>query len=113
MVLIGGGPHAGSEASPAGTLAAGKWLRRVRAQKRRKTHNALVDGYPRRRPNPIVELIRWAWFVFVALAIVAGIGVLVGMIMAGWWWVGPIVILYVFCVVVLLRKRRSRFGGPS
>ena len=89
---------------------------------------AFVNEYPRRKPNPIVKLLlRFVWFVVAAvsillqfvwllvlvLLILAGIVILAGMLMAGWWWIAPIALLYTFCVVVLFRNRRSRLRGLS
>jgi hypothetical protein len=64
-----------------------------------------VTGYPRRKPNPIVELIRFVWLVVVAVAIAVGIGILIGMLLGGWWWELPILAVFGFFVYVLVRNR--------
>lgn len=69
-----------------------------------------VNEYPRRKPNPIVGLIRFAWLLFIAAAIVTVIGVLYQMLDEAWWYEIPIVLVFGFFVFVLVRNRRRRFG---
>jgi hypothetical protein len=66
-----------------------------------------MNDYPR-KPNPILHLFRWAWLLFGVYAIALGIGVLVGMLLAGWWWELPFVALFGFALFVLLRNRARR-----
>ena len=68
----------------------------------------VVTSYPRRKPkpNPIVQLIRWAWFLFLGLWIAGGVAVLVLLIVEGALWIVPIVVVFGFAVFVLLRNYR-------
>jgi membrane protein YdbS with pleckstrin-like domain len=61
--------------------------------------------YPRRKPNPIVALIRLVWILVVIAAVVFGIVVLLQMLDQAWWWELPILAVFGFALFVLLRNR--------
>jgi hypothetical protein len=65
----------------------------------------VVTEYPRRKPNPIVALIRFAWGLLVLALIVIGAIMLYGMLE---WWNVPILLAFGFGVFVLLRNRWRR-----
>ena len=60
--------------------------------------------FERRRPNLIVRLIRYVWFTIV-IAFVGGI--VLGMILGGWW-VLPFVIVFAILTIVLVSNRRRQ-----
>jgi Ca2+/Na+ antiporter len=61
------------------------------------------NDYP--QPHPLVSLTRGAWMIVVAVLIALGIGVLITMIVAGAWWILPIVVVFGYAVFVLMRNR--------
>jgi hypothetical protein len=66
-----------------------------------------MNEYLRRKPNPIVDLIRVAWLLFVAALIAVGIVALTQMLTVAWWWMAPILVVLGFAAFVLYRNRRS------
>jgi hypothetical protein len=69
----------------------------------------VVTEYPRRKPNPIVQLIRWAWFLFLGLMIAGWVGIVVLLIVEGALWIVPIVVVFGYFVFVLYRNRWRRW----
>jgi hypothetical protein len=68
----------------------------------------VMTAYPRRKPNPIVHLIRWLWGLFVIALIVFGIIALYLMLDVAWWYEVPILLVFGYCTYVLFRNRRRR-----
>jgi Flp pilus assembly protein TadB len=68
----------------------------------------LTTEYPRRKPNPIMHLIRWLWALFVIALIVTGIIALYQMLDVAWWYEVPILLVFGYCTYVLFRNRRRR-----
>ena len=64
-----------------------------------------MTEYPRRKPNPILHLIRWVCGLFVIAMIVSGIIALYGMLR---WWNVPIVLAFGYFTCILFRNRRRR-----
>jgi fatty acid desaturase len=62
-------------------------------------------GYPHRKPNPIVHLVRWAWRLFLAALVIWGA---IALYLAFRWWMVPILLLFAFAVFVLFRNRARR-----
>jgi hypothetical protein len=62
-------------------------------------------GYPRRKPNPIVHLVRWAWRLFLAAVAIWGV---IALYLAFRWWMVPILLVFGFAVFVLFRNRARR-----
>ena len=65
-------------------------------------------GYPRRKPNPIVHLIRWAWRLFLACVVLWVVVVLAMWLLDGALWIAPFVAFFAFAVFVLFRNRWRR-----
>jgi hypothetical protein len=68
----------------------------------------MMTEYPRRKPNPIVHLIRWLWRLFVIALIVFGIIALYLMLDEAWWYEVPILLVFGYFTYVLVRNRRRR-----
>jgi hypothetical protein len=62
-------------------------------------------GYPHRKPNLIVHLIRWAWRLFLLLVVIWGA---IALYLAFRWWMVPILLVFGFCTYVLFRNRWRR-----
>lgn len=68
----------------------------------------VTTEYPRRKPNPILHLIRWLWGLFVIALIVFGIIALYLMLDVAWWYEVPILLAFGYFTYILFRNRRRR-----
>jgi Flp pilus assembly protein TadB len=75
---------------------------------RSSENRQVMTEYPRRKPNPIVHLIRWLWRLFVIALIVFGIIALYLMLDEAWWYEVPILLVFGYFTYVLVRNRRRR-----
>jgi hypothetical protein len=74
-----------------------------------------MTEYPRRKPNPILHLIRWVLVLFAMYMILRGIIALYGLLVWGnvptvlvWGNVVPIVLAFGYVAYILFRNRRRR-----